>query len=152
MMLKVIVYAHMNNLYSCSKIEKQPQRDIHYIWLAAQERPDYVTVDRFGNRVKNERNNIFSQLVLLLADRGFISLDVEYIDGTKIDPRPTSTLSCGAGRLRRTGQSYRKRDAYCRFRHFAKDKVTMHFAFFAIAFNIKKICSKMATQARNRGK
>ena len=87
MMLKVIVYAHMNNLYSCSKIEKQPQRDIHYIWLAAQERPDYVTVDRFGNRVKNERNNIFSQLVLLLADRGFISLDVEYIDGTKIESK-----------------------------------------------------------------
>ena len=75
MMLKVIVYAHKNNLYSCSKIEKQPQRDIHYIWLAAQERPDYVTVDRFG------------KLVLLLADRGFISLDVEYIDGTKIESK-----------------------------------------------------------------
>lgn len=87
MMLKVIVYAHMNNLYSCSKIEKQPQRDIHYIWLAAQERLDYVTVDRFGNRVKNERNNIFSQLVLLLADRGFISLDAECIDGTKIESK-----------------------------------------------------------------
>lgn len=87
MMLKVIVYAHKNNLYSCSKREKQPQHDIHYIWLAAQERPDYVTVDRFGNRVKDERNNIFSQLVLLLADRGFISLDVEYIDGTKIESK-----------------------------------------------------------------
>ena len=86
MMLKVIVYAHKNNLYSCSKIEKQPQRDI-YIWLAAQERLDYVTVDRFGNRVKNERNNIFSQLVLLLAERGFITLDAECIDGTKIESK-----------------------------------------------------------------
>lgn len=27
---------------------------------------------------------------------------------------------------------------YKRFRHFGKDKVTMDFAFFAIAFNIKK--------------
>ena len=78
MMLKVIVYAHKNNLYSCSKIEKQPQRDIHYIWLAAQERPDYVTINRFRNRVRNEINSIFTQLVLLLADLGFISLDVEY--------------------------------------------------------------------------
>ena len=42
---------------------------------------------KYGNRVKNERNNIFSQLVLLLADRGFISLDVEYIDGTKIESK-----------------------------------------------------------------
>ena len=29
--------------------------------------------------------------------------------------------------------------AYRRFRHFGKDKVTMDFAFFAIAFNLKKM-------------
>ena len=32
--------------------------------------------------------------------------------------------------------------AYKRFRHFGKDKVNMDFAFFAIAFNIGKICRK----------
>ena len=41
--------------------------------------------------------------------------------------------------------------AYKRFRHFGKDKVTMDFAFFAIAFNIKKMCSKIAKQAKNGG-
>ncbi len=41
--------------------------------------------------------------------------------------------------------------AYRRFRHFGKDKVTMDFAFFAIAFNIKKMCSKMAKQGKNGG-
>lgn len=30
--------------------------------------------------------------------------------------------------------------AYRRFRHFGKDKATMDFAFFAIAFNIKRLC------------
>lgn len=87
MMLKIILYAYMNNIYSCRKIERVVQRDIHYIWLAAQERPDYVTINRFRNRVKNEINNIFSQVVLLLAERGFITLDVEYIDGTKIESK-----------------------------------------------------------------
>jgi hypothetical protein len=33
--------------------------------------------------------------------------------------------------------------AYRRFRHLGIDKVTMDFAFFAIAFNIKKMCAKM---------
>ena len=87
MMLKVIIYAYMNNIYSCRKIEKQLQRDIHYIWLAAQERPDFVTINRFRNRVKNEINNIFTQIVLILAEKGFITLDVEYIDGTKIESK-----------------------------------------------------------------
>lgn len=85
MMLKIILYAYMNNIYSCRKIEKAVQRDIHYIWLAAQERPDFVTVNRFRNRVKKEINNIFTQVVLVLADKGFITLEVEYIDGTKIE-------------------------------------------------------------------
>lgn len=87
MMLKIILYAYMNNIYSCRKIERQVQRDIHYIWLAAQERPDFVTINRFRNRVKKEINNIFTQVVLLLAGRGFITLDVEYIDGTKIESK-----------------------------------------------------------------
>ena len=87
MMLKIILYAYMNNIYSCRKIERQVQRDIHYIWLASQQRPDFVTINRFRNRVKNEINNIFTQVVLLLADRGFITLDVEYIDGTKIESK-----------------------------------------------------------------
>ena len=33
---------------------------------------------------------------------------------------------------------------YKRFRHFGKDKVEMDFAFFAIAFNIQKMCRKTA--------
>lgn len=36
--------------------------------------------------------------------------------------------------------------AYRRFRHVGKDKVTMDFAFFAIAFNIKKMCAKLAKE------
>ena len=87
MMLKIILYAYMNNIYSCRKIEKAVQRDIHYIWLAAQERPDFVTINRFRNRVKKEINNIFTQVVLVLSDKGFITLDVEYIDGTKIESK-----------------------------------------------------------------
>lgn len=41
--------------------------------------------------------------------------------------------------------------AYRRFRHFGKDKVTMDFAFFAISFNIKKLCSKIAKETNDRG-
>lgn len=87
MMLKVILYAYMNNVYSCRKIEKLLLRDIHYIWLAGYEKPDFITINRFRNRVKNEINNIFTQIVVLLAERGFITLDVEYIDGTKIESK-----------------------------------------------------------------
>lgn len=87
MMQKVILYAYMNNIYSCRKIEKLLLRDVHFIWLAAYEKPDFITINRFRNRVKKEINSIFTQVVLILASKGFITLDVEYIDGTKIESK-----------------------------------------------------------------
>ncbi len=52
---KEIIYAYMNNIYSCRKIEKHLLRDIHYIWLAGNEHPDFITINRFRNRVKERR-------------------------------------------------------------------------------------------------
>lgn len=54
MMLKVIIYAYMNNIYSCRKIEQALKRDVHFIWLPGYEKPDYITINRFRNRVKGE--------------------------------------------------------------------------------------------------
>ena len=87
MMLKVMLYAYMNNVYSCRKIEKLLLRDIHYIWLSGYEKPDFITINRFRNRVKHEINNIFTQIVLILAAKGFLTLEVEYIDGTKMESK-----------------------------------------------------------------
>lgn len=87
MMLKALIYGYMNNLYSCRKIESALKRDIHFIWLAGYEQPDFNTINRFRNRVKEEINRVFTQLVLILAEKGFITLEVEYIDGTKIESK-----------------------------------------------------------------
>ena len=60
---------------------------VHYIWLAGYEKPDFITINRFRNRVKKEINEVFTQTVVLLSSKGFISLNVEYIDGTKIESK-----------------------------------------------------------------
>ena len=54
MMLKVILYAYMNNIYSCRRIESLLKRDIHFIYLAGYEQPDFITINRFRNRVKRK--------------------------------------------------------------------------------------------------
>ena len=87
MMLKAVIYGYMNNIYSCRRIASALKRDIHFIWLAGYGQPDFNTINRFRNRVKEEINEVFTQLALILAERGFITLDVEYIDGTKIESK-----------------------------------------------------------------
>ena len=41
------LYAYMNNTSPAGKIRKLLHRDIHYIWLAGYEKPDFITIKPF---------------------------------------------------------------------------------------------------------
>jgi len=86
MLLKVLFYAYLNNIYSCRKIEKVMQENIHYMWLSGQQYPSFSTINRFrSEHIKNCINDLFVQVVELLVELGYVSLEVQYIDGTKIE-------------------------------------------------------------------
>jgi len=86
MMLKVLFYAYMNNIYSCRKIEKVMQENIHYMWLSGRQYPSFSTINRFrSEHIKECINSLFVQVVEMLVELGYVSLEVQYIDGTKIE-------------------------------------------------------------------
>lgn len=86
MLLKVVVFAYMNNIYSSRRIEEVVRQNIHYMWLAGMSKPDHNTINRFrGKRLQDVLQPIFTQVALLLADEGFLSLKELYVDGTKIE-------------------------------------------------------------------
>ncbi|MDH6356053.1 transposase [Dysgonomonas sp. PH5-45] len=47
MLLKVLFYAYLNNIYSCRKIEKVMRENIHYMWLSGSQYPGFSTINRF---------------------------------------------------------------------------------------------------------
>lgn len=86
MLLKVLVYAYINNIYSSRKIEEALQQNIHFMWLSGMSTPDHNTINRFrGERLKEPLKKIFIQVVQLLAAEGLLSLKELYTDGTKIE-------------------------------------------------------------------
>lgn len=86
MMLKVLFYGYLCNLYSCRKIEKALHENIHFMWLSGNNTPDFRTINHFrGDRLREDIKYLFSQLVLLLQSCGYVSLDIQYIDGTKVE-------------------------------------------------------------------
>lgn len=86
MMIKVLFYAYLNNIYSCRRIEKALQENIHFMWLSGHSMPDYRTINYFrGKRLKGHIQGLFADVVRLLAELGYVSLKVQYIDGTKIE-------------------------------------------------------------------
>ena len=86
MLLKVMVYAYINNIYSSRKIEEALQQNIHFMWLSGMSTPDHNTINRFrGEKLRKPLKEIFTQVVQLLAAEGLLSLKELYTDGTKIE-------------------------------------------------------------------
>jgi transposase len=86
MLLKVLVYAYINNIYSSRKIEEALQQNIHFMWLSGMSTPDHNTINRFrGDRLKEPLKKIFTQVVQLLAAENLLSLKELYTDGTKLE-------------------------------------------------------------------
>lgn len=86
MLLKVLIYAYISNIYSSRNIEDALGRDIHFMWLSGMQRPDHNTINRFrSNRLKGILKEIFGQVVLLMSEQGLVSLKTVYVDGTKLE-------------------------------------------------------------------
>lgn len=86
MMLKVLIYAYLNNVYSSRKIERMLAENICFMWLSGMSRPDYRTINYFrGKRLKTGIDGVFTQVVELLHQEGLVTLNVQYIDGSKVE-------------------------------------------------------------------
>lgn len=86
MMIKVLFYSYLCNIYSCRKIERALQENIHFIWISGGSAPDFRTINYFrGKRLQGEIKTLFAEVVHLLHGLKYVSLDVQYIDGTKIE-------------------------------------------------------------------
>ena len=86
MLLKVLVFAYINNIYSSRKIEEALQQNIPFMWLSAMSTPDHNTINRFrSDRLKDVLQQIFTQVVQLLVAEGVLNIKELYVDGTKIE-------------------------------------------------------------------
>lgn len=86
MLIKVLFYAYLNNIYSCRRIERALQENIYFMWLSGNSTPDYRTINYFrGKRLKGTIQELFADIVRMLHELEYVSLKVQYIDGTKIE-------------------------------------------------------------------
>ena len=86
LLLKALVYGYLTNNYSSRKIEQALKVNIHFMWLSGMSYPDHNTINRFRcDRLSGVLKKVFSQVVLLLVEKGVITLKEAYLDGTKIE-------------------------------------------------------------------
>lgn len=86
MLLKVMIYSYLDNIYSSRLMERQLKENVHYMWLSGMSKPDHNTINRFrSQRLKNSLETIFTHVVELMVGQGLVNLKQAFIDGTKIE-------------------------------------------------------------------
>ena|SRR5690554_4990030 len=86
-LFKILVYGYMNGIYSSRKLEQACRRDVNFMYLLGRSpAPDHATIARFrSQRLSGVVEDLFSQVVKLLAEAGELSLCSVFIDGTKLE-------------------------------------------------------------------
>ena len=88
MMVKVLFYSYLSNVYSCRKIAKALTENIHFMFISGNSTPDFRTINEFRGKILKEKiKDLFAEVVKMLVELGYVSLDVQYIDGTKIEAK-----------------------------------------------------------------
>lgn len=83
MLTKVILYGYAMKIYTGRKLAKAIRQDIHFIWLAAYNRPDFRTINLFRSGILKETiEELFKQLLLFLVDHGHVRIENYFTDGT----------------------------------------------------------------------
>lgn len=86
MMLKVLVYAYSQKVYSSRMIAKALRENINFMWISGNNRPDFRTLNRFrSSTMKNAIEEVFGAIVELLIEEGYIQFENYFLDGTKIE-------------------------------------------------------------------
>ena len=86
-MLKIMIYASMNRLFSSREIETACRRDINFMYLLeGMPVPDHATIARFVSlHLSVCSKDLLSEVTSQLFDLGEISGKTIFIDGTKIE-------------------------------------------------------------------
>jgi len=83
MLLKVLLYAYCMKIYTGRKIAKALKQDIHFMWLAAMNRPDFRTINNFrSGKAKEVIEELFKAMLLFLIDHEYIKMENYFCDGS----------------------------------------------------------------------
>lgn len=100
MMVAVLLYAYCTGTYSSRKIAAKLVDSVAYRFLAADNQPDFRTVNEFRKRHGEALSGLFTQVLQLCRRAGLVKLGQVAIDGTKVKANASKHKAMSYGRMR----------------------------------------------------
>jgi transposase len=110
MMLKVLIYAYTQRIYTSRQIAKALRENVNFMWISGNNHPDFRTINRFRGTVMREiMDEVFTAVLKLLMDEGYVKLEHYFLDGTKIEANANKHKAIWAKNTKRYKEQLQKK-------------------------------------------
>lgn len=104
LLLKILFYGYMTQTFSSRKIAHKLKSDIWFMFLAANNKPDFRTINRFRKDQLTIIQWLFTQVVLLAKKLWLVTFGTVNLDWTKIYANASTSQSYDLERIAKISQ------------------------------------------------
>ncbi len=84
LLLKILFYGYATGFRSSRQLERLCNENVVFMWLSANQRPDFHTISDFRKNFLPEIKELFVQIVHICKELGILKVGHWAIDGTKV--------------------------------------------------------------------
>jgi transposase len=84
LLLSLLIYAYTTGTFSSRAIERNTHDSLAYWYICDGRHPDHSTISDFRKRFAPEIASLFTQILGIAKDLGYLNLGSVFLDGTKI--------------------------------------------------------------------
>jgi len=108
MMVCLLLYAYSVGVFSSRKIALACERNLAFLAIVGQERPDFRTISDFRKLHLEAFKDVFVQVVRLAGEAGLVKLGNVSTDGTKIQGNASRHKAMSYGYMKKAVERLRE--------------------------------------------
>jgi transposase len=120
-LLKIILFAYSRGIVSSRDIARACEENVVFMALSADTRPHFTTISNLISRMKEQVNDIFSDVLMYCNEIGLIGKNMFAIDGCKLPSNASKEWSGTRKSFKKKKEKMQKAIAYILDKHSKAD-------------------------------
>jgi transposase len=120
-LLKIILFAYSRGIVSSRDIARACEENVIFMALSADARPHFTTISNFVSHMKQQVNDIFSDILMYCNEIGLIGKNMFAIDGCKMPSNASKEWSGTRKSFKKKKEKMQKAVAYILEKHRKAD-------------------------------
>jgi transposase len=121
-LLKIVLLAYSRGIISSRRIESLCRRDVQFMAVSGDTRPQFTTIAGFVSRCCEEISALFTEVLMVCSRQGLIGREMFAIDGVKLPGNASKAKSGTRKEMQRQAAKMRRAVKKLLAKHEAEDR------------------------------